>query len=42
MIFAPERAFNSVWQKANGLRVFRVDYENTRDIDAQLTCNNWR
>ena len=36
VIFAPERAFNSVWQKAKGLRVFRVDYETTRDVDARV------
>lgn len=36
VIFAPERAFNSVWQKTRGLRVFRVDYENARDVDAQV------
>ena len=36
LVFAPERAFDSVWQKANGLRVFRVDYEKTRHVDAQV------
>ncbi len=36
VIFAPERAFNSVWQQAKGLRVFRVDYETTRDVDARV------
>ncbi|HKS10244.1 MAG TPA: methyltransferase domain-containing protein [Pyrinomonadaceae bacterium] len=36
VIFAPERAFDAVWQNTNDLRVFRVDYETTRDIDAQV------
>jgi SAM-dependent methyltransferase len=36
VICAPERAFNSVWQEAKGLRVFRVDYETTRDVDARI------
>lgn len=36
LVFAPERAFDPVWQRANGLRVFRVDYEKARDVDAQV------
>ena len=36
VIFAPERAFDPVWQRTKGLRVFRVDYEKTRDVDAQI------
>jgi SAM-dependent methyltransferase len=36
VIFAPERAFDEVWQNTKDLRVFRVDYDNTRDIDAQV------
>lgn len=36
VVFAPERAFDSVWQRTKNLRVFRVDYEKTRDVDAQV------
>jgi len=36
VIFAPERAFDPVWQRTKGLRVFRLDYEKTRDVDAQI------
>lgn len=36
VIFAPERAFDSVWEQMEGLRVFRVDYEKIRDVDAQV------
>ena len=36
VVFAPERAFEPVWQSARGLRVFRVDYETTRGVDVQV------
>ena len=36
VIFAPERAYNSFWDNAEGLRVFRVDYETVRDVDARI------
>ena len=36
VIFAPERAFDGVWRNTKDLHVFRVDYETTRDVDAQV------
>ena len=36
MVFAPERALDSIWEGAKALRVFRADFETTRRVDLQL------
>lgn len=35
-MFAPERALDAVWQSTPGLRIFRADFETTRQVDVLL------
>jgi SAM-dependent methyltransferase len=36
VVFAPERPFDAIWQRVRGLRVFRLDFETTRHVDARI------